>query len=102
MLAHLRGMVRDNANDYYSNTNSTPIEILQHNRFREGYFKGNLTVSHGRHEIKAGVESDNLFLNEDFNYHITDSTQARSRYSQPTSASMGSAPILSKQPISKT
>lgn len=75
MLADLRGMVRDNANDYYSNTNSAPIEILQHNRFREGYFKGNLTVSHGRHEIKAGVESDNLFLNEDFNYHITDSTQ---------------------------
>ncbi len=75
MLADLRGMVRDNANDFYSNTNSTPIEILQHNRFREGYFKGNLTVSHGRHEIKAGVESDNLSLNEDFNYHITDPTQ---------------------------
>ena len=74
-LADLRGMVRDNANDFYSNTNSTPIEILQHNRFREGYFKGNLTVSHGRHEIKAGVESDNLSLNEDFNYHITDPTQ---------------------------
>jgi hypothetical protein len=75
VLANLRGMVRDNANDFYSNANSTPIEILQHNRFREGYFKGNLTVSHGRHEIKAGVESDNLFLQENFNYHITDATQ---------------------------
>jgi hypothetical protein len=74
-LADLRGMVRGNANDFYSDTNSTPIEILQHNRFREGYFKGNLTVSHGRHEIKAGVESDDLSLNEDFNYHITDPTQ---------------------------
>jgi len=75
MLADLRGMVRDNANDFYSNTNSTPIDILQHNRFREGYFKGSVTINHGRHEIKAGVEADNLFLHENFNYNITDPTQ---------------------------
>lgn len=75
VLVDLRGMVRDNANDFYSNTNSTPIEVLQHNRFREGYFKGSITISHGRHEIKAGVESDNLFLHENFNYTITDPTQ---------------------------
>lgn len=74
-LADLRGMVRDNSNDFYSNPNSTPIGILQHNRFREGYFKGSVTISHGRHEIKAGVESDNLFLHENFSYNITDSTQ---------------------------
>lgn len=75
ILADLRGMVRDNSNDVYSNRNSTPIEILQHNRFREGYFKGSLTISRGRHKIKAGVESDNLFLHENFNYNITDPTQ---------------------------
>jgi outer membrane cobalamin receptor len=75
MLADLRGMVRDNADDFYSNANSTPIEILQHNRFREGYFKGSVTISHGRNEIKAGVESDNLFLHENFSYNITDPTQ---------------------------
>lgn len=75
MLADLRGMVRDNASDFYSNPNSMPIEILQHNRFREGYFKGDITINHGRHEIKAGVESDNLFLHENFNYNITDPTQ---------------------------
>lgn len=75
LLADLRGMVRDNANDFYSNTNSTPIEILQHNRFREGYFKGSVTISHGRHEIKAGVESDSIFLHENFSYNITDPTQ---------------------------
>jgi len=75
VLADLRGMVRDNANDFYSNINSTPIEILQHNRFREGYFRSSITVSHGRHEIKAGVESDNLFLHENLNYNITDPTQ---------------------------
>jgi len=75
MLADLRGMVRDNSDDFYSNANSTPIEILQHNRFREGYFKGSITLNHGRHEVKAGVESDNLFLHENFNYNITDPTQ---------------------------
>ena len=74
-LADLRGMVRDNANDFYSDADSTPIEILQHNRFREGYFKGNITFSRGRHEIKAGVESDNLFLHENFSYSITEPTQ---------------------------
>jgi hypothetical protein len=75
MVGDLRGMVRDNANDFYSNPNSTPIEILQHNRFREGYFKGDITLNHGRHEVKAGVESDNMFLHENFNYNITDPTQ---------------------------
>jgi len=75
VLADLRGMVRDNGNDFYSNDNATPIEILQHNRFREGYFHGSMTISRGRHEIKAGVESDNLFLHENFNYNVTDSSQ---------------------------
>jgi hypothetical protein len=75
VLADARGMVRDNANDFYSNANSTPIEILQHNSFREGYFRSDITISRGRHEIKAGVESDNLFLHENFSYNITDPTQ---------------------------
>ncbi len=75
VVADLRGMVRNNANDFYSNADSTPVEILQHNWFREGYFKGSITIDHGRHEIKAGVESDAIFLNENFNYNITDPTQ---------------------------
>jgi hypothetical protein len=74
-MADIHGMVRDNSNDFYSNSHSTPIEILQHNRFREGYFRGSTTLNHGRHEIKAGVESDNLFLHENFNYNITDPTR---------------------------
>jgi hypothetical protein len=74
-VADFRGMVRDNANDFNSNTNSTPIEVFQHNWFREGYFKGAVTVSHGAHELKFGVESDNTFLNENFRYSITDPTQ---------------------------
>jgi hypothetical protein len=75
MVADFRGMVRDNSNDFYSNPESTPIELTQHNWFREGYFKGSVTINHGRHEIKAGVESDNIFLNEQFHYNITDDSQ---------------------------
>ena len=70
VIADVRGMVRENANDFNSNAESTPIEVFQHNWFREGYFKGSITISHGRHEIKAGVESDNMFLNENFSYII--------------------------------
>jgi TonB dependent receptor/Carboxypeptidase regulatory-like domain/TonB-dependent Receptor Plug Domain len=75
VVADFRGMVRDNSNDFYSNPESTPIELTQHNWFREGYFKGSITISHGRHEIKAGVETDNIFLNEQFHYNITDDSQ---------------------------
>jgi hypothetical protein len=74
-LADFRGMVRDNANDFYSNANSTPIILFQHNWFREGYFKGTFTINRGRHQWKFGVESDNTFLNENFAYSITDPTQ---------------------------
>jgi hypothetical protein len=75
VVADLRGMVRDNSNDFNSNANSTPIEVFQHNWFREGYFKGAVTIDHGRHEWKVGVESDNTFLHEHFSYIITDPTR---------------------------
>jgi hypothetical protein len=75
VVADFRAMIRNNANDFNSNTNSTPIEVFQHNWFREGYFKGTVTAVHGRHEWKFGVESDNIFLNENFRYAITDPTQ---------------------------
>jgi hypothetical protein len=71
-LVALSGMVRDNANDLSSNEDSTPIVAFQHNDFREGYFKGTFSSNHGRHEFKAGVESDATFLHENFNYVITD------------------------------
>jgi hypothetical protein len=75
VVADIRGMVRDNSNDFNSNADSTPVEVLQHNWFREGYFKGAVTVDHGRHEWKFGVESDNTFLHENFSYIITDPTR---------------------------
>jgi len=74
-VVDFRAMARDNANDFNSNPESTPIEVFQHNRFREAYFKGTATVNHGPNEWKFGVESDNLFLHENFNYIITDPTQ---------------------------
>src|ERR1700689_3400801 len=73
-VADFRGMVRDNANDFNSNPQSTPIEVFQHNRFREGYFKGTATVDHGRNDWKFGVESTNTFLHENFSYIITEPT----------------------------
>ncbi len=65
-IGWLRGMVRDNSNDLYSNPLSWPILAFQHNDFKEGYFNGSVSVHHGRHEWKAGVESDALFLHENF------------------------------------
>jgi hypothetical protein len=74
-LATLTGMVRDNANDLYSNANSTPIIATQHNDFREGYFAAAYSLHHRNQEFKAGMEADAVFLHENFSYSITDPTQ---------------------------
>jgi len=74
-LGYLRGMVRDNSNNLTSNPESTPVIAFLHDHFREGYFSGSLSVHHGRHEFKAGVESDALWLNENFSDVITDPTR---------------------------
>jgi hypothetical protein len=71
-LVAMSGMVRDNSDDLRSNANSIPILAFQNNSFREGYFKATVSHHRGRHEFKAGVESDALFLNERFNYSISD------------------------------
>ncbi len=76
-LIAIAGMVRDNAGDLYSNPNSIPIIAFQHNHFREGYAKGTYSRHRGRHEFKVGVESDATFLQEHFNYDITDPTYFR-------------------------
>ena len=74
-LADFRTMVRDNDVDFGSNPQSTPIQVFQHNFFRESYFRGTTTINHGHHEWKIGFESDNTFLNENLHYHITDLSQ---------------------------
>jgi hypothetical protein len=90
----IAGMVRDNANDFYSNPDSIPVYVNQHNSFREGYFKAGFTYNHGHHELKAGVESDNMFLHENTCYTVTDdnvrpglSRLTRPRLTQPKDAS---------------
>jgi hypothetical protein len=74
-LADVHGMVRDNADGFNSNAESTPIGVFQQKAFREGYLKASLTAARGRHEFKFGVESDNTFLQEKFSYFITDPSQ---------------------------
>jgi hypothetical protein len=71
-IGSLRGMARDNSNDFYSNPASWPLIATQHNDFKEIYFNGSVSVHHGRQEWKAGVESDAIFLHENFNYVMPD------------------------------
>ncbi len=68
----LRGMARDNSSDFYSNPLSWPINVTQHNDFKEIYFNGSLAIDHGRQEWKTGIESDNLFLHENFSDYLPD------------------------------
>jgi hypothetical protein len=70
-LVDVRGMVRDNSNDFYSNPYSWPIIVFQHNDFKEGYFTTSVSIHHGRQEWKAGLESDNIFLHENYSDVIT-------------------------------
>lgn len=69
-IGWLRGMVRDNSNDFSSNPSSWPLIATQHNHFKEIYFSGSGSVHQTGQEWKAGVESDAIFLNEDFSYVI--------------------------------
>jgi hypothetical protein len=67
-IGWLRGMARDNANDFASNPASWPLVATQHNDFKEIYFNASVALHRGRNEWKAGVESDNLFLHENTSY----------------------------------
>jgi hypothetical protein len=67
-IGWLRGMARNNSNDFNSNDASWPLIATQHNYFNEIYFNGSVSIHHGRQEWKAGIESDNIFLHENFSY----------------------------------
>jgi hypothetical protein len=71
VLADVRGMVRDNSSNLNSNPGSWPIAAFLRNDFKEGYFNSTISIHHGRHEWKAGLESDNIFLHENFSDVIT-------------------------------
>lgn len=70
-LLDVRGMVRDNTNNFNSNPYSWPIIIFQNNEFKEGYFNSSVSVHHGHQEWRAGVESDNISLHENYSDIIT-------------------------------
>ncbi len=70
-LIALAGMVRDSAHDLDSNAQSTPLLVFERNSFREGYFKATGSLHRGRHDVKAGIESDSISLHERFAYQIT-------------------------------
>jgi len=70
-LLDVRGMVRDNTNNFNSNPYSWPIIVYQFNQFKEGYFNSSVSIHHGRHQFKAGIESDNTFLHENYSDIIT-------------------------------
>jgi hypothetical protein len=71
-MGALRGMARDNSNDFYSNPASWPLIATQHNDFKEIYSNGSVSIHHGRQEWKTGYESHNIFLNENFSYVMPD------------------------------
>ena len=71
VLANLRGMVRDNSDDLNSNASAWPIRAFLHNNFTEGYFNGAISIHRGNQEWKAGIESDAMFLNENFSDVVT-------------------------------
>jgi len=71
VLANIHGMFRDNSADLNSNNGAWPVAAFLHNDFKEAYVKAVISIHHGRHEWKAGIESDNLFLHENFSDVIT-------------------------------
>jgi outer membrane cobalamin receptor len=73
-LTDFRGMVRDLSAGLWSNPLATPILAAQDRGFREGYLKGTVSAHLGRHELKAGVESEFGSVREGFSYRISDLT----------------------------
>src|SRR5882672_960913 len=71
VLINIHAMGRETSADLNSNSGAWPIAAFLRNDFREGYFNAAISIHHGRHEWKAGLESDNLFLHENFSDNIT-------------------------------
>jgi hypothetical protein len=75
VVGDFHGMVRDDSEGLSSNPLSTPVIAFQANGFREGYFKGTISIHHGSQEWKAGAELDSTFLREQFSDVIADFTR---------------------------
>ena len=75
-IGWLRGMVRQKQKDLTSNPAAWPIIASQHNEFKQVYFSGSFSIHRGRQDWKFGVESDNIFLQENFSDRIPDCTDS--------------------------
>jgi hypothetical protein len=75
VLGDFRLMSRDDSSGLSSNLRSTPVIAGQQRSVREVYVKGNISIHHGIHEIKAGADMDYGSIHEQFNYAITDFSQ---------------------------
>ncbi len=93
VVGNLRGMVRDNSNDLTSNQLSTPVIAFLHDDFKESYFNATIAIHRAKHEWKVGIESDAMFLHENFNDRITDLTRFEAG-TPSTFAFAGSRPDL--------
>lgn len=75
LLADFRGMVRDDYQNFWSNSLSTPIIAFQNNGFTEGYLKGTVSLDKKNNNWKAGFEVDSTLIHESFSDIITDPSQ---------------------------
>ncbi len=71
VLGTVQGRVRDGEAELTSNPASWPIQPFQDRGFREGYLNATVAAKFRNHEIKAGADSINSFVHEQFSYHIT-------------------------------
>jgi hypothetical protein len=71
VLLDIHGMGRDNSADLNSNNGAWPVAAFLHNDFKEAYLKAAVSIHRGGQEWKAGFESDNSFLHENFRDVIT-------------------------------
>ena len=69
------GSVRDASSVLNSNAPSTPVAVDQNRGYREGYARADLAGHHGRHDWKFGADGIFNSVNENLQYHITDTTQ---------------------------
>ena len=71
-VAEVVGMGRRVSAGLESNALSTPLIVEQDRSLSQGYVKGSVSVSHGIHELKAGVDVDYARVREALFYEITD------------------------------
>lgn len=71
VVLQVRAMARDTSALLWSNSLSIPILPAQDRGFREGYFGGSVSVTHGSHEFKAGADALFDSIHENFAYLIT-------------------------------